>query len=86
MTKAEEAAKVAKTRALVDRVFAATSKYMDLETSDGVRREGRITGWRTREVFINGESVLWPIEMELNDDPNDRIPWDRVKRINIQGG
>jgi hypothetical protein len=57
---------------------------MNLETTDGIHRQGKITGLVYRDIEFNGQVVSYPIEMEVNKDPNDLIPFDRVLRLNIQ--
>lgn len=61
----------------------ATGEFIRMETSDGVIREGKVTGLRTREIQVNGEQELIPTEVELNGDPNDTVPLDRLIRIDI---
>lgn len=67
----------------IDQIVAATGQYIRLETSDGIRREGRLSGLRTRELKWEGAKVLIPIEVELNGDPNDTVPLDRVAIIEL---
>jgi hypothetical protein len=65
----------------IDELVATTGQYVRLETSDGVIREGRLSGLRTRELTWNGAKVLIPTEVELNGDPNDTIPMDRIAHL-----
>lgn len=69
---------------LIDRLLGASGRFVDLETMEGLHREGKLTGWTMRQFKINGQDVDWPEELELNGDPNDRIPLDRIASINIQ--
>lgn len=62
----------------VDALMASVGRSVRIETADGIYRDGRCTGFRVREITVNGEIVGWPIEVELNGDPNDRISLDRV--------
>ncbi len=67
----------------IDQMVAATGQYIRLETSDGIRREGRLSGLRTRELKWEGEAVLIPTEVELNGDPNDCVPLDRISIMEL---
>jgi len=67
----------------VDTILDSTGEFMRLETSDGVRREGKISGFTYRTFKLNGQEVKWPTEIEVNGDPNDRIPLDRVAHMTI---
>jgi hypothetical protein len=67
----------------VDKLLASVDEYMRLETTDGVKREGRISGFTYKKFELDGDEVLWPIELEVNGDPTDRIPLARIGKINI---
>ena len=68
----------------IDVLMASVGKYMELETSDGLFRQGKITGFRFRDFQFDGHKVLVPTEVEINGDPNDRVPLDRISHIFIQ--
>lgn len=72
-----------KPSAWIDAIVEGIHKNFWLETTDGVEREGKITGFRTRSIEINGEMVYWPIEIEINNDSMDTIPLDRVAKIRV---
>ncbi len=55
-----------------------------LETEDGMQREGRITGIRTRPFFMQAVEIQVPLAIELNGDPRDLIEFLRLKKIDIQ--
>lgn len=57
--------------------------YIILETSDGIERSGRFTGFETRFINLNGMSCEFPVQIELNGDPNDKISLDRITKIDI---
>jgi hypothetical protein len=67
----------------IDEIVAATGQYIRLETSDGIRREGRLSGLRTRALKWEGEQVLIPTEVEINGDPSDTVPLDRISSIEL---
>jgi translation initiation factor IF-1 len=67
----------------IDRMIGSLGKHFDLETSDGVVRSGKITGFTYRTMKLNGDVVEFPAEIEVNGDPNDRIPLDRIDRLTI---
>lgn len=67
----------------VEKMVAAIGEYFRLETTDGVRRSGKITGFTFRTFHLNEVRVNWPIEIEVNGDPNDRIPLDCIQKMSI---
>ena len=67
----------------IDTLTTSINEFMRLETTDGVHREGRITGFTYRKFEINGDIAELPIEIEINGDPSDRVPLDRVLRMTI---
>lgn len=67
----------------MDIVQASVGKFVHLETRDGVHREGKLTGLRTREIIMNGEPVEMPIALELNGDPNDFIDFEVIGRFDF---
>lgn len=67
----------------IDTMMDSIGEFMRLETTDGVSREGKITGYTTRKFKLNGKVVELPTEVEVNGDPNDRIPLDRIEFMDI---
>lgn len=67
----------------IDTMVDSIGEFMRLETTDGVNREGKITGFTYRSFVLNGKKVEMPIEVEVNGDPSDRIPLDRVEKMTI---
>jgi len=67
----------------VDTLLEGVDCHFWLETTDGVEREGRISGFRFRNIEVNGEEVNWPIEIEINGDSMDTIPLDRVSKLRV---
>ena len=57
---------------------------VDLETKDGSRRSGKLTGVTWRSMLVDGAEVRWPKGVIMNGDKNDEIPWDRLAWINAQ--
>jgi len=58
-------------------------KRFHLETKDGFRREGKITGIRMNRCKINGEQHEWPEAVEINGDPGDCIKFDQIAKLDI---
>ncbi len=54
-----------------------------LDTQDGVRREGRLSGFSMRTMRFNNVSIDVPTEIELNGDINDRVPLDRIIELSV---
>ena len=67
----------------IDEMIKSVGEYVHLETTDGIQREGRITGFEMRHLMFNEIGVDIPTEIELNGDPNDRVPVERISKINI---
>jgi hypothetical protein len=57
----------------IDRFHEAVGRHIHVETSDGVIREGRLTGIRARVIRFDDVPSSLPIEVELNGDPTDSI-------------
>lgn len=72
----------------VDALYQLAGELVNLETLDGVTRGGRLTGIRSQEYRFNGRVFLFPRQLELNGDPNDLVPIDRLASIekNSRGG
>jgi hypothetical protein len=58
-------------------------QFAHAETTDGVFREGKITGVRTYEVPINGTKFIVPLAFELNGDPNDVIEFKQLAKLSL---
>jgi hypothetical protein len=69
---------------LVDEICNSTGKYIRVETSDGVNREGKLTKIELRKFTYNGRAVCLPSGIELNDDPQDVIQLDRIAKMSIR--
>ncbi len=67
----------------IDELINSEGEFMHLETTDGVNREGKISGFTYREFALNGEQVSFPVEIEVNGDPSDRIPLFRIEKLII---
>ena len=67
----------------ISRLIESVDKNMNLETVDGVSRGGRISGITFRKFTFNEREQQVPEEIELNGDPNDRVPLDRILWINV---
>jgi hypothetical protein len=69
----------------VDDLFEAVGRaYVRLETVDGSRREGLVSGLRTRTIDIDGEREEIPTEIELNGDALDMIAFDGVRTMSLE--
>jgi len=67
----------------INKMVDSVGQHMHLETTDGVRREGKISGFTFRQFLLNGEKVKIPIEIEVNGDPSDRVSLERIDYMNI---
>ncbi len=67
----------------IEQLASGVGRYISLETGDGVVREGRLSGLTTRSINFNFMDVLIPIEVEINGDPHDRVPLERIVRVEL---
>ena len=67
----------------IEQVSNSVGKNFALETTDGVTRQGKITGLTFKSFHLNGATVDMPVELEVNGDPNDRVPLDRLLTLKI---
>jgi hypothetical protein len=72
-----------KAGAWIEQMLKSVNKFMRLETTDGARRSGKITGFTYKVIILNEQRVKWPIELEINGDPSDRVSLDTVKTLTI---
>lgn len=67
-----------------DQLHNSVGKSISLETVDGACREGRLSGLRMTQTKFNGVDVDVLQELELNGDPTDCIPIDRISSIVVR--
>ena len=67
----------------IDKLMSSIGSFVVMRTSEGVERCGRISGFKMRNFEFNGKLVDIPSEIELNGDPYDRVPIDRLESIKI---
>jgi hypothetical protein len=67
----------------IEQIVKSVGKNFALETTDGVTRQGKVTGLTHKSFMLNGVLVDMPVEIEVNGDPNDRIPLDRLLTLKI---
>lgn len=67
----------------IDVLANSVGKFVHLETRDGLARSGRLTGYRTTDIKLNGEEVPIIIELELNGDPTDSLPITQLSSIEV---
>jgi translation initiation factor IF-1 len=58
-------------------------KVVEFETTDGVRRSGRLTGLRKTNMRLNGRDQPLITQFELNDDATDVVQFFNLKSLNI---
>jgi hypothetical protein len=62
------------------------NKYVEIETTSGSQRRAKITGFTYRRLFLRGleyknSQVDLIKELELNNDPMDRVTLDEIAVI-----
>jgi hypothetical protein len=67
----------------IDKLLASVNHYINLSTTDGIDRDGRISGFVMRSFVFNGQKIDVPTEIELNGDPNDKISLDRIASMDV---
>jgi hypothetical protein len=68
---------------MFDIISRSVGDNIELETYDGLVRQGKMTGLTTRQIVFNDEKVEIPTELELNGDPLDRIPLTVIKKLDL---
>jgi hypothetical protein len=68
----------------IDTLFGSVGKFVHLETTDGVNREGKLTGLRTKTIKFNGTDQDVLMELELNGDPTDCVQLAAVVSLNLE--
>lgn len=68
----------------IDDLFGAVGSYIHLETTDGVKRSGKLTGFRTKTIKFNGVDQDIIIELEVNGDPTDCIQMANMASLTIE--
>lgn len=66
-----------------DQLESSIGKFIEIETSIGVLRTGRLTGFSHDRIKFNRGSVDIITELELNGDPSDRIEMKEIIRMEI---
>ncbi len=70
----------------IEQLVGGAGKRIRLEMDDGAMREGWLSGLTTRSINFNFVDVLIPIELEINGDPRDRVPLERIVRAELSYG
>lgn len=70
-------------------IDAMVGRNCFIETLEGVRREGKITGVKVHEMKIKDtrrglETVRIPMHVELNGDVTDMIEFMRMERFELR--
>ena len=68
----------------IDEIFDSVGRFVHLETTDGIQREGKMTGLRTKTIFFNGADQDIITEIELNGDPTDCVKLDGLAKLRIE--
>lgn len=58
--------------------------FANIETSDGIWREGKVTDVDWQRMDINGVEHGLPKCIELNGDPIDRIDFSNIRRMRLR--
>lgn len=67
----------------ISAMVAEVGNYISFETTDGLIREGKLSGLRSQSLEWNNEDVEILTEIEMNGDPYDTVPINRIKRIEL---
>ena len=65
----------------ITRMLLAVGGWVHLETLQGDRRQGRLSGWVCIDLEFNGTVARLPTELELNGDPMDTIRLSNIKEL-----
>jgi len=67
----------------ISALVSEVGNYISFETTDGLIREGKLTGLRSQSLIWNCENVEIITEIEMNGDPYDTVPINRIKKIEL---
>jgi hypothetical protein len=67
----------------IDELVESIGQFVKMETSDGMEREGRLSGLKSRTLKWEGDEVEIVTELELNGDPYDSVPLDRITTLDL---
>lgn len=67
----------------VEKLLGSVGSFVTFETTDGIERSGRLSGFEMRKFSYNGSPVEFPTHIEINGDPNDQVPLERLSKIEI---
>jgi len=65
-------------------IYNGVGKYINVETSDGAVRGGRLTAVHTRTIQYNNAKRDVITDIELNGDPSDTIPVLTLAKIELR--
>lgn len=67
----------------IDDLADSVGKFVCLETHEGVRREGKITGFRSTHIVFNRVRQEIVTEIEINGDPADCVQIQSISTIEV---
>ncbi len=67
----------------MNELMLSLDKNISLETTDGVVRKGKMTGYRTQKILFNNDEVHYIVDIELNGDSDDRIELIRINKMKV---
>lgn len=67
----------------MDCLVISVGRHINLMTLDGVSRGGKMTAVVMKSIKFNGSPVEYPYEIELNGDPSDKVPLDRIESFDL---
>jgi len=68
----------------IDALTTQVDKFITLETTDGVVRQGRMTGFGTQRIILDGSVIEVLVGIQLNGDLSDEVPINRLAKITIE--
>ena len=68
----------------IDTLAGSVGKYVNLETTDGIQRRGKVTGFRMKTIVFNEKPEEVITEIELNGDPTDCVQIATLDRIQVE--
>ncbi len=67
----------------IDDIVQGVGNNVNLETTDGIRRNGRLSAVRTRRIVFNNGIQEIVTDLELNGDPTDTVAVAQLSTITI---
>jgi hypothetical protein len=67
----------------MEKLLGNLNEIINIETTDGIEREGRFSGVELRKIRYDKKDVEILVGLQLNGDTYDVVPIDRIGSLEI---